>query len=323
MTEKALTTTEGGAVVAAGDFASITSMAEAFAKSGMFEGIKGAAQAVVKIMAGRELGLPPVYSMQNLHMVKGRLTTSAQTIGLLIKSSGKYDYKVVESTDKQCVVDFYQKAGDKWEKIGTQTWTMEDARRADLLKPDSGWTKYPVAMLFSRCLSAGGRKFCPDAIGGVYTREEIESSPDIGDVSSLEVVEAEKPTDSPYWCQKHQALWFKKGKMKAYAHPIAGTNPTEWCEMPTMDESEAIEESQPAPASTSPVNARDWNDTMVMAASKGLDGDSIINGLKKYYNIDVCRTADGKPDFVTPPPTMTADQLADFRQRIEKARPRA
>ncbi len=35
-----------------------------------------------------------------------------------------------------------------------------------------------------------------------------------------------------HYCSKHQTVFFKKGKMKNYAHPIEGTDPVEWCNEP-------------------------------------------------------------------------------------------
>ena len=35
-----------------------------------------------------------------------------------------------------------------------------------------------------------------------------------------------------YFCQEHQTNFFKTPKMKGYAHPIEGTEPTEWCNRP-------------------------------------------------------------------------------------------
>ena len=35
-----------------------------------------------------------------------------------------------------------------------------------------------------------------------------------------------------YYCKEHGAVWFKKGNMRGHAHPIEGTDPTEWCNMP-------------------------------------------------------------------------------------------
>lgn len=176
----------------------ISSMAKAFVASGMFTDTKQLSQAIVKIQAGKELGLPPVYSMQNINMIRNRLTTSANTMAMLVKKSGNYNYRIKEHTDIVCTITFFEKDGDKWTEVGESTFTMDDANRAGLVKPDSGWEKYPRAMLFSRSISQGARLYCPDAIGGVYTDEEIRSiPPNIGvndqvDTSAEEVIETEK-----------------------------------------------------------------------------------------------------------------------------------
>ena len=42
-----------------------------------------------------------------------------------------------------------------------------------------------------------------------------------------------------HWCKEHQQVWFKKGKMKGYAHPIkevSGEDTGEWCNEPETKE---------------------------------------------------------------------------------------
>ena len=155
----------------------IKGMAQAFVTSGMFQDTKQLAQAIVKIQAGRELGLPPVYSMQNINLIRNRLTCSANTMAMLVKSSKLYNYRIKEHTDLVCTITFFERNGDKWSEVGEFTFSIEDARRADLVKADSVWIKYPRAMLFSRAISQGARIYAPDAIGGIYTDEEIRSIP--------------------------------------------------------------------------------------------------------------------------------------------------
>ena len=170
------------------NFAEIQGLSDAFYKSGMFENVRNAAQAVVKIVAGRELGLPAAYSMQNINLIRGRLCSSANTLALLVKRSGRYNYRVKEHTDTVCTITFYEREGDKWIEVGESKFTIDDAKRADLIKPDGGWVKYPRAMLFSRAISQGARVYCPDAIGGIYTAEEmtsIETATTIDEVPQL------------------------------------------------------------------------------------------------------------------------------------------
>jgi hypothetical protein len=170
-------------------FDEIRGMADAFVKSGMFSDVKQQAQAIVKIQAGRELGLPPVYSMQNINMIRDRLTTSANTIAMMVKRSGKYNYRIKEHTESVCSITFYESDAGKWVEIGESKFTMEDAKRANLVKPDSGWMKFPRAMLFSRAISQGARIYAPDAIGGVYTDEEIKSIPSKPEDGEAKVIE--------------------------------------------------------------------------------------------------------------------------------------
>jgi len=61
-------------------------LGEVFVKSGMFKDIKTQAEAVVKILAGRELGLAPIESMNNIFIVNGRTTVMVGIIASLIKN---------------------------------------------------------------------------------------------------------------------------------------------------------------------------------------------------------------------------------------------
>lgn len=155
------------------DIIGVRSLSKDFKESGLFPDINSEAQAVVKIIAGQELGLPPVYSMQNFYIIKGRLSMAAETMALLLRSKGKgkYDYQVKEHTDDKCVIQFYQDGKGAY----LSTFTMADAKRAGLVKPDSGWFKFPKAMLFSRAMSQGSRIVAPELMAGAYTTEEAES----------------------------------------------------------------------------------------------------------------------------------------------------
>src|SRR5690606_29512892 len=104
----------------------VMTMAKQFAESGMFTDAKQASQAFVKIMAGQEIGIPPFAAMSGVHIIQGKPTIGAGLIASTVKGSGKYDYKVVEQTDKVCSIDFYQGS----EKIGNSTFTIEDAKKA-------------------------------------------------------------------------------------------------------------------------------------------------------------------------------------------------
>lgn len=128
-------------------------------------------QAAMIIQAGAELGYGPVQSLQNFYIVGNKVAPYGQTMGAMIKNSGKYDYIVLESTEEKAVIEFRQKF-EEWESLGTVEFSMQDATQAELA--GMAWAKYPSNMLFWRCLTKGARMHCPDALMGMkYTPEEL------------------------------------------------------------------------------------------------------------------------------------------------------
>ena len=62
------------------DFDTMQRMSMALFKSGYFSDVKSEAQAIVKVMAGAELGLQPFASMTGIHIISGKPTLSANLI---------------------------------------------------------------------------------------------------------------------------------------------------------------------------------------------------------------------------------------------------
>lgn len=159
----------------------IMSVGKAFAESGMFTDIKSAAQAIVKIQAGQEIGIPPFAAMTGIHIIQGKPAIGAGLMAARVKGSGKYDYEVKEQTEKICSIDFYQ--GKKL--IGNSTFTEADAKKAGTKNMD----KFPKNMLFARAISNGIKWFAPDVFSGpVYTPEELGSGIVTEDITA-EVIE--------------------------------------------------------------------------------------------------------------------------------------
>lgn len=152
-------------------------LGQMFVESGMFPDIKTQAQAVVKIMAGKEMGLTPFESMNAMYIVNGKLALMANALATIIKKGGKYDYEVEKLDDQECVLVFYKINGERTE-LGKSTFTFKDAAKAELVNKVV-WKNYPRNMLFSRALANGSRWFCPDASRGYHTVEEKEDIIDI------------------------------------------------------------------------------------------------------------------------------------------------
>jgi hypothetical protein len=162
----------------------IQSLGKIFAESGLFTDVKSQSQAVVRILAGQEIGIPAFAAISGIHIIQGKPTIGAGLMASRVKGSGKYDYKVIEHSDKVCSIDFYQ--GEN--KIGNSTFTIEDAKKAGTKNLD----KFPKNMLFARALSNGVKFFTPDIFAGpVYTPEEMAT---VTEDVQAEVVEVWQPT---------------------------------------------------------------------------------------------------------------------------------
>ena len=162
-------------------------LGELLAASGFFQDSRGAAQAVVKVLAGAEIGFGPIASMTGINVIQGRVSISANLMAAAIKRSGRYDYRVKEMTPQRCEIEFRERNGDRWEIIGSSEFTAQDARQAGTKNMD----KYARNMLFARAMSNGARWYCPDIFGGpVYTPEEMGATVDgeTGEVIDAPVV---------------------------------------------------------------------------------------------------------------------------------------
>lgn len=171
-------------------FDGMMKQAEVLVRSGLLPAeVKTPAAAVAIMMTGRELSIPPMQAFRSIYVVKGKPTLSAQLMGALIFRAG-HSYKVVESTNEQCTIEFKRRGGE----VYSHTFTIKDADRASLMGSMT-WKQYPKAMLFSRCMSAGARAFMPDVIAGMYTPEEIAGEAVQFDGEHYTVVEGEVVTE--------------------------------------------------------------------------------------------------------------------------------
>lgn len=146
-------------------------LGEVLAQSGYFQDARQAAQAIVKVMAGRELGFGPIASMTGIHIIQGRPAIGADLMAKAVKRSGRYNYRVTELTDEACSIEFFEKTAEAWQPIGTSKFTRQDAIKAKTKNLDA----FPRNMLFARAMSNGVKWYCPDALGlTTYTPEELE-----------------------------------------------------------------------------------------------------------------------------------------------------
>ncbi len=162
------------------DINELKTTAQLLAVSGYFDA-KGnndtaIAQIATKILAGREMGYGPFTSVNNIHIIQGRPSVSANLMASAVKSSGRYDYRVTKMDADVVSIDFYAIVSGKRELLGNSTFTKEDAKNAGT----QNMAKYARNMLFARAMSNGVKWFCPDVFNGntVYVPEELGADVD-------------------------------------------------------------------------------------------------------------------------------------------------
>lgn len=183
-------------VVRPADLEELTALGTALMQSGFFRDVEKVAQAGVKVLAGRELGLPPVEAMRSLHIVEGKIEMSADLLATRVKQHPRYDYRILRIDETGCDIAFFQD-GDE---LGVSSFTDKDRETAGLaLKSAKGapssWAKYPRNMMFARAMSNGVAWYCPDVAssGRIYVDGEIdianEAPPRVVDAATGEIIE--------------------------------------------------------------------------------------------------------------------------------------
>src|SRR5208282_4370469 len=107
-----------------------------------------------------------------LYFTNGKVGMSAEMMNTLIRSHGHSITKDTKSNDQICILHGKRADnGDTW----TESFSIEDAKRAGIFKDATPWGKYPRNMCFNRALSNLARQLFPDVIKGCYEIDELKS----------------------------------------------------------------------------------------------------------------------------------------------------
>lgn len=149
-------------------------VADRYVKSGLLpSSIKTPQQALVIMGMGRELGIPAAVALRGIVVVQGKPTCSAELMMALVhRTYGQSAMRVARTDNDSCTVQYRQSG---WDGVSEYTFSMDDAKRANLLKNPT-WNQYPAAMLRARAISAVVRFAFPECISGVYTPDEVGGS---------------------------------------------------------------------------------------------------------------------------------------------------
>lgn len=132
-------------------------------------GVTSEAQAAAIMLKGYELGLSLSGSFEFIHIIQGKPALSPRgALALIMQSPLNGGIKIEDGKDK-CTVTM-KRADTEFEY--TVTWTMEDAKRAGIVKDGSGWEHYPANMLRWRTVGFCADVVFPDVIGGMKRADE-------------------------------------------------------------------------------------------------------------------------------------------------------
>jgi len=136
-----------------------------------------AADIVVAIMHGAEVGLAPVQALQSIAVINGRPVVWGDALLGLVMASGLLE-SIEEADDGKTATCTVVRKGDLAMKV-TRSFSMEQAQRAGLAERSGPWKQYPGRMRQMRARTFCLRDAFADVLKGLTSREEAE---DIGDV---------------------------------------------------------------------------------------------------------------------------------------------
>ena len=159
----------------------ITAVAPVMKDSRLF-GVSTEAQAAAIMSKGYELGLTLTASFEFITVIQGKPTLSPRGALALVQQSGLLaamkieDLKDDKGQPSACRVSMKRAGGFEY----MAEFTMEDAKRAGLVKPDSAWQSYPANMLRWRAMGYAIDVVFPDVTGGMKRADEFGANLDTG-----------------------------------------------------------------------------------------------------------------------------------------------
>lgn len=160
---------------------------QAFA-SKMYPNIKDKSGFMMLILSAKELGIPVCQALNGgLNIIQGKVEISARMMSALIRKAG-HKISVKECTPIHCVL--VGKRNDTGE-VQSASFSVAEAQLAGLVKPGSGWIKWPKDMCFARALSRLARQLFSDVIGMGYVEGEISQDTEIKPSEYEEIISEE------------------------------------------------------------------------------------------------------------------------------------
>lgn len=142
-----------------------------------------AANVLVAVQMGAELGLKPLQAVQNIAVVNGRPTVYGDALIALVRASPACEW-VHEHVDEETMtaICIAKRRGQHEER---RTFSQADAQAAGLWGRQGPWKQYPKRMLQMRARSWCLRDLFPDVLKGLAVAEEVRDIIDVTPVVGI------------------------------------------------------------------------------------------------------------------------------------------
>ncbi|MGH8381776.1 recombinase RecT [Pseudomonas sp.] len=148
---------------------------------------------LVAIQWGMELGLQPMQAMQNIAVINGRPALWGDAVIALVRSSPLCEY-IYESDDGETATCRVKRRGEE-EQV--RTFSMTDAKLANLVGKQGPWSQYPKRMRQMRARAFALRDVFPDVLRGMPVAEEVQDIPTERELNQAHVRKADEPKQLP------------------------------------------------------------------------------------------------------------------------------
>lgn len=147
-----------------------------------FRGKQNLANAVIALEMAQRMGASPLAVMQNMYVVHGKPSWSAQFIAAAINSSGRFSpirYQMTgeQNTDQRtCIAWATDQSGEKLE--GPPVSIAMAKKEGWFGKNGSKWQTMPELMLRYRAVTFFGRLYAPEVLMGMRSTDEVIELPE-------------------------------------------------------------------------------------------------------------------------------------------------
>lgn len=193
------------------------------------------------LLSARELNIGPMMALNGgIWNIQGKTEISARLMMALIRRGGHSI--TIDSSSTSCTIKGKRKDNGDTAEV---TFTLEDARKADLLKSQT-WTKYAEDMLYARAMSRLARRLFPDVIGNCYVEGEVDTKKEfdprgleqaevVQEKTQEQINELERVSNELLKVQKEKLL----GKFLPDHQSFVVEYLTNWCKATNKSETQA------------------------------------------------------------------------------------